>query len=370
MMRSGVVLFALGLLCFCSSVFGQDAEGTEQGVQVFCDDMHVQKAAHSALHKFNDKLTTGYKLALFQITSARKTEDGSDSVYSLEFTSRRSECIVGDNKPWTECDYLPTGHRAPISCNATVHMTESEADTKQVDCMIDSFLLPEKAPCLGCPEHIEENSEDLKVPLSASISKFNSISNSTHLFTLYRVSHATRQVVAGFRYQLRFDMKKTTCAKAEHKDLNDLCVADEENQEFANCNATVDLAPWRLEQPEVHTQCEEGALHVTRRRPPGWSPLRTLVAPPTPNSPTPSVSPTVSSDTQPPSKAPAKEESSEEDSPISSKSHDRPFHCPSFPWKMFNSPKPPVATQGPAEASPKPIKATHHPLAKSLGKMQ
>lgn len=37
------------------------------------------------------------------------------------------------------------------------------------------------------------------------------------------------QVVAGFRFKLRFDMRKTTCAKAEHKDLNDLCVPDEEN---------------------------------------------------------------------------------------------------------------------------------------------
>lgn len=31
-------------------------------------------------------------------------------------------------------------------------------------------------------------------------------------------------------------------------------------QEFVNCNATVDIAPWRFEQPEVHTQCEPGTL--------------------------------------------------------------------------------------------------------------
>lgn len=37
------------------------------------------------------------------------------------------------------------------------------------------------------------------------------------------------QVVAGFRFKLRFDMRRTTCAKAEHKDLHDLCVPDEEN---------------------------------------------------------------------------------------------------------------------------------------------
>ncbi|MEQ2158809.1 hypothetical protein GOODEAATRI_016093, partial [Goodea atripinnis] len=76
----------------------------QRGVLIFCDDPSVQKAVTSALHKFNDRLTTGYKLALFQILSASK------------------------------------------------------------------------------------------VPLLASVSKFNTISNSTHLFTLHRVGHATRQI--------------------------------------------------------------------------------------------------------------------------------------------------------------------------------
>ncbi|XP_021179950.2 kininogen-1 isoform X1 [Fundulus heteroclitus] len=339
-MRSEVGPFVLSLLCFCSSVFGQGAVEPQQGVLIFCDDPSVQSAVTSALHKFNERLSTGYKLALFQILKASKAESGSDSVYSLEFTSRRSDCPAGDSKPWTDCDYLPTGHRAPISCNATVHMTEKETDTKQVDCMIDSFLVPDRAPCLGCPEVIDETSEDLKVPLSASVSKFNSVSNSTHLFSLHRIGPATRQVVAGFRYQLMFEMKKTTCAKAEHKDLNELCVPDEENLEFANCNATVDLAPWRLELPQVQTQCEEGPLPpMTRRRPPGWSPLRNMDSPPPPGSPSaaPSLSPQT---TQAPSKAPAKEESSEEDATASKPSgspseNTHPFHCPSNPWKRF-----------------------------------
>lgn len=55
-------------------------------------------------------------------------------------------------------------------------------------------VTPERAPCLGCPEDIDENSDDIRVPLSVSISKYNSISNSTHLFTLHSVGPATRQV--------------------------------------------------------------------------------------------------------------------------------------------------------------------------------
>ncbi|XP_043985937.1 kininogen-1 [Gambusia affinis] len=312
MMSSAVGLFVAALLCFCSSAFGQADVDGQRGVLVFCDDPSVQKAVTSALHEFNSKLTVGQKLALFEIRVAKKTEDGSDSRYYLEFTSRRSDCPAGGSKNWTDCDYLPTGALAAISCNSTVHMNEKETVTKEVYCNIDGYISAEKAKCLGCPVEIEENSDDLKVPLLASVSKFNSISNSTHLFTLNRVSHATRQVVAGFRYKLRFDMKKTTCAKAEHKDLNDLCVPDEENKEFANCNATVDMAPWRLEQPSVFlAQCEDRALSAMLME-------RT--------SSKPSASPNA---------------------------NNHPFHCPSSPWKQFK-PVQPVAPTDAAKASQKP----------------
>lgn len=41
--------------------------------------------------------------------------------------------------------------------------------------------------------------------------------------------YVSLQVVAGLRYKLRFDMRKSICAKADHKELNVLCVPDEEN---------------------------------------------------------------------------------------------------------------------------------------------
>ncbi|XP_040895665.1 kininogen-1 isoform X2 [Toxotes jaculatrix] len=368
-MRSGVGLCVLGLLCLHSSAFGQLVQETvevQPGVLIFCDDPSVEKAVHSAVHKFNERLSTGHKLALFQIQTASKSENGSDSVYSLQFTTRRSDCPAGSNKLWTDCDYLAYGRKRPISCNATVYITDTETDTKQVDCVLDDYIVPEKAPCLGCPEDIDEDSEDLKVPLSVSISKYNSISDSTHLFTLHSVGPATRQVVAGFRFKLRFDMRKSICAKAEHKDLNELCVPDEENVEFANCNSTVDIAPWRLEPPEAQIECEPGALPpmlFTRRRPPGWSPLRNLLfdRPPSKSPPTSQATP---------SKASAKEESSEEDTTASKPSgipdvasvpgaaeavNDTPFHCPSKPWKPFRSvhpaaPEPP--TQATTEVGP------------------
>ncbi|KAG7239939.1 hypothetical protein INR49_028134, partial [Caranx melampygus] len=352
-MRSGVGLCVLGLLCLHSSVFGQQVD-VQPGVLIFCDDPSVDKAVSSAVHKFNERLSTGYKLALYQILTASKSENGSDSVYSLQFTSRRSNCPVGSNTPWIDCDYLPSGHKEPMPCNATVYMTETETDTKQVDCRLDDFIVAEKASCLGCPEEIYEYSEDLQVPLFVSIAKYNSISDSTHLFTLNTITHATRQVVAGFRFKVRFDMQKTTCAKAEHKDLNELCVPDDQDLEFVNCNSTVDVAPWRLEPPEAQLNCEPGELPslFTRRRPPGWSPLRNILY----RVPTTAASPPAS---QAPSKAATKEESSEEDvkgggkpsgvpNVASEAVNDSPFHCPSKAWKPFN----PVANAAPTQGGP------------------
>ncbi|XP_071757785.1 kininogen-1 [Centroberyx gerrardi] len=349
-----VGLCVLGLLCLHSWVLGQEAAEVQPGVLVFCDDSAVEKAVSNALDKFNEKVVVGNKMALYQILSASKSENGSDSVYSVQFSSRKSDCPAGGDKPWTECDYLPDGPKEPCPCNATVSMTEAETETTDVHCQLADPVVPERAPCLGCPEVIDETSEDLRVPLTMSIAKFNSISNSSHLFTLNEVGHATRQVVAGFRYKLSFDMRKSTCSKAEHKDLHDLCVPNDEDVELANCNSTVDVAPWRYENQEANVECGPGPLPpmlFTRRRPPGWSPLRNVInfQQVDASSSSPTTSP-------PATTAATKEESSEEEDPAATNPAptkaadpvaDSPFHCPSKPWKEF-SPVQPTATADPA----------------------
>ncbi|XP_077389287.1 kininogen-1 [Festucalex cinctus] len=329
-MRSLSLLLLLG---FVFSFSFQD--DVQPGVHIFCDDPSVERAVTYALHAFNDKLTTSYKLALFQILTATKSESDSESFYSLQFSSRRSDCMAGSPRPYTDCNYHPYGRKVPISCNATVVMTETEIDTKEVHCLLDDHIVPERASCLGCPIVIDENSEDIKVPLSVSVSKYNSISNSTHLFSLNQIGYSTRQVVAGFLFKLWFDMKKTTCAKAQHNELSDLCVHDNETMEIVNCHSTVDVAPWRHVPPRANMECNEGPLPVmmhtepmTRRLPPGWTPFRAdvvhLLRPPAPV---------------------VKEESSEEDATSASPTaatDDNPFHCPSKPWKKFH-PAHPVA---------------------------
>lgn len=55
-------------------------EAVESGpvVPMFCDNPVAEKAASNAVHKFNEKLSTGYKLALFQIHKSIKVQRRSD----------------------------------------------------------------------------------------------------------------------------------------------------------------------------------------------------------------------------------------------------------------------------------------------------
>ncbi|XP_051930306.1 kininogen-1 [Hippocampus zosterae] len=344
-MRSGVALTTLVLL---GLVCSQDVL---PGVHIFCDDPSVEKAVASALHIFNDRQSTSFKLALYQILTATKSENGSESFYSLHFSSRFTDCPSGSPRPHTDCNYDPYGRQVPLFCNATVAMTETEAHTKQVHCLLDDHIMPERASCLGCPIEIDENSEDIKVPLSSSISKYNSVSNSTHLFSLNNVGRATRQVVAGFRFKLQFDMRKTTCAKAEHSELSDLCVHDDEATEFVHCDSTVDVAPWRHVLPQANIDCADGPLppqRSSRRLPPGWTPFRDAKR----------ENPVRAS------LAPDKEESSEEETPSASPTaptaegandNPFPFHCPSKPWKEFH-PAHPAAPAPDGTAAPPTIR--------------
>uniref|UniRef100_A0A3P9H509 Kininogen 1 n=1 Tax=Oryzias latipes TaxID=8090 RepID=A0A3P9H509_ORYLA len=319
----------LGLLCLHNSVFAQDTEPPMLGTLAACNDPAVEKSVYGALDSFNEKLSSGYKLVLFQILFANKIQNDSDpGGYYVEFTSRRSNCPAGSSQPWTECDHLKHGRKLqkPFSCNATARVTETRTFIKHVYCHFGDLIFPERAPCLGCPEDVDENSEDLKVPFAASISKYNSMSDSSHLYTLNQIGHATRQVIAGFRFRLRFDLKNTTCAKADHEELNEVCAPNEEHPGFVNCNSTVDLAPWRLEAPQVQVVCEDGPLPGStfqRRRPPGWSPLRKFLHK-VPSTASPST-------TRPIATTAATKESSEEEIGLAEPSN--PYQCPSKPWK-------------------------------------
>ena len=76
-MRLGTRLCVLGLLCLQGWAVGRgqavEEETTGQvDVLAFCDDPQVKEAVDGALKTFNSRMSSGHKMALYQITQATK----------------------------------------------------------------------------------------------------------------------------------------------------------------------------------------------------------------------------------------------------------------------------------------------------------
>ncbi|KAA0712492.1 hypothetical protein E1301_Tti020967 [Triplophysa tibetana] len=270
MVERSILVCGLVWLC-CSGGHGQ----TDTSIP--CDDKRVENVVNLALSKYNELLTEGSQLALYDIKEATKAQNESGEFFSVMFTSRETDCPVGGDKVWQQCDYLQQVDKVLRTCQAKVLFDEAGQQLLLHDCSVG--IVAEVAPCLGCPENIKKNQEDLQEPLMHSLTKANSILDHTHFFILMELSSATKQVVAGFRYKLQFHMEKSNCTKSEFEAVTDEC--HPEGSEFMQCNSTVDVAPWRHEVPEVYAECAPGFLKSRSRikRPTGWSPLRTFTKP-------------------------------------------------------------------------------------------
>uniref|UniRef100_A0A4W4FL75 Cystatin kininogen-type domain-containing protein n=1 Tax=Electrophorus electricus TaxID=8005 RepID=A0A4W4FL75_ELEEL len=240
----------LGLLLALTGLFHAGSHGQEDA-GLPCSDKTVEDVVHLVLLLHNKDLSEGGQLALYQILEASKAQNDSGDVISVRFTGRETDCPAGGDKVWDQCDYLQ-----------------------------DPAKVAYRPPCLGCPINIDIHSEDIKEPLSYSLLKANIMHNHPHFFILNTIYQATRQVIAGFRYQLKFDMQKSNCTKSDFKEVTEECHPDQEAPSFINCNSTVDVAPWRLELPETHVQCAPGPIQVSPlsfmfKRPPGCKAMPT-----------------------------------------------------------------------------------------------
>ncbi|XP_056123840.1 kininogen-1 [Rhinichthys klamathensis goyatoka] len=305
-----LVVFALAWL-YCSTGHGQ----TDTSIP--CDDKRVEDVVNLTLSKHNEILTEGAQLALYEILEATKAQNESGDVLFVRFTSRESDCPAAGDKLWHQCDYLQRVDTALRICHAKVLFTEAGQELLVHDCSAEPAISSKVAHCLGCPEKMDLHQEELREPLIHSLTKANSMVNHVHLFIFKDLKSATKQVVAGFRYKLQFEIEKSNCTRVEFKVVTEECHPLQEKTEVLQCNSTVDVAPWRHEVPEVHVECQPGVMGGFSRfkRPPGWSPLRAM-----PMLTKPSAKP---------------KESSEESKERISATQRPPLHCPSQPWKEF-----------------------------------
>uniref|UniRef100_A0A8C6RNC3 Cystatin kininogen-type domain-containing protein n=1 Tax=Nannospalax galili TaxID=1026970 RepID=A0A8C6RNC3_NANGA len=138
----------------------------------------------------------------------------------------------------------------------------------------EDLVQPLPKSCPGCPQDIPADSPDLKDALDHSIRKLNAENNATFYFKIDTVKKATSQVVGGIKYVIEFTAKETECSKESNTELTANCEAKQPGQSLS-CTAEVYMRLWEKKVfPTV--KCQPLEMVTMMRRPPGFSPFRTV----------------------------------------------------------------------------------------------
>ncbi|XP_010077960.1 PREDICTED: T-kininogen 2-like [Pterocles gutturalis] len=191
-----------------------------------CDDPDVFKAVDTALKKYNGDRETGNQFALYIVTEAKRTA-GPDTQFHVKYKIQETTCATEENKLWQDCDYKVPAEARTGECTAQVHMSNDE-NTSNVsqECRIfpatPKITLTEAA-CLGCFHPISSDSSEVSEILKQAIENFNKHSAEPTLFKLVEIIDAKRQVVAGWNYVIKYEIKETNCSKDQFQDLTPEC---------------------------------------------------------------------------------------------------------------------------------------------------
>ncbi|OWK06019.1 hypothetical protein Celaphus_00012585 [Cervus elaphus hippelaphus] len=311
------------ILFLCSRLLPSLAQESSQ--EIDCNDQDVFKAVDTALKKHNSGNKADNQFVLYRVTEVTRT-DNPDMFYSLKYQIKEGDCPFQSNKTWQDCDYKDSTQAATGECTATVAKrgnmkfsvatqtclitpAEGPVVTAQYDCLgcvhpistrspdlepvlrhaiqhfnkntshshlfdlkevkraqRQDFVQPPIRLCAGCPQPIPVDSPELEEPLNHSIAKLNAENNGTFYFKIDTVKKATVQVVAGTKYSIVFIARETTCSKGSNKELTKSCEINRHGL-ILNCDADVYVVPW-----------EEKIYPTTSlmKRPPGFSPFRSV----------------------------------------------------------------------------------------------
>ncbi|NXY42565.1 KNG1 protein, partial [Ceuthmochares aereus] len=191
-----------------------------------CDDPDVFKAVDAALKKYNGDRETGNQFALYMVMEAKRTA-GPDAQFYVKYRIQETTCTTEENKLWQDCDYKVPAEAKKGECTARVYMNDAEKTSNiSQDCKIfppTPKISLTHAPCLGCFHPISSDGLEVSDILKQAIERFNRHSAEHVLFKLVEVKEAKRQVVAGWNYVIRYEIKETNCSKDQFQDLTPEC---------------------------------------------------------------------------------------------------------------------------------------------------
>ncbi|KAH1165289.1 kininogen-1 [Mauremys mutica] len=242
------------------------------------DSLQLLPILRYAIRIFNDQSDQSSLFEVGEIIKAsRQVVAGWN--YAVEYEVKETSCTKNNFQDLSpECKPIVGGHVGTCEAKAYVDLSNTIVDVAQ-KCKfpVDETAPPRISICAGCPKPIPTDSTELEEPLRASLEKYNEESNDDFYYKAEAISHATVQVVAGLNYNITFRIRKTNCSKTDVKKLNEDCAATIDGRPLL-CTAQVYVIPWtKTIRPKVSCIKEETLLI---RRPPGFTPFRSLAVKP------------------------------------------------------------------------------------------
>ncbi|KAM6225328.1 kininogen-1 [Rhynchocyon petersi] len=230
---------------------------------------------HSIQH-FNNNTEHSYLFALHKVKSAKRQVVAGWN-YEVTYSIVQTNCSKANFLFLTpDCKSLLNGDTGECQDLAFMDPQLRIASLTQ-NCEVypaEEFMLPPDKVCVGCPKEIAPDDPELQTALRHSITKLNAENNATFYFKIDSIKKATIQVVAGQIYSIVFIAKETTCSKESNEELTDSCATNTLGKTL-ECKADVYVVPWKGKiTPTV--KCQAPVTDSLRKRPPGFSPFRSV----------------------------------------------------------------------------------------------
>ncbi|CAO2631401.1 T-kininogen 2 [Lemmus lemmus] len=238
------------------------------------DSPELEPVLKHAIEHFNNHTKHSHLFALEEVKAAQR-QVVSGMNFEITYSIVQTNCSKEQFPLLSpECKPLLDGDVGECRDNAYVNIKQKVVDFSQ-NCDIypgEDLTQPLPESCPGCPKNIPVDSPVLTEPLGHAIKKLNTENNHSFYFKIDTVKKATSQVVGGMKYFIEFIARETKCLKENNTELKEDCEVKSTGQSLS-CTASVYMRPWENKvQPTVKCQ----VLEVMMRRPPGFSPFRSV----------------------------------------------------------------------------------------------
>nr|XP_005910824.1 PREDICTED: kininogen-1 isoform X2 [Bos mutus] len=229
-----------------------------------------------AIQYFNNNTSHSHLFDLKEVKRAQK-QVVSGWNYEINYSIAQTNCSKEEFSFLTpDCKSLSSGDTGECTDKAHVDVKlRISSFSQKCDLYpVKDFVQPPTRLCAGCPKPIPVDSPDLEEPLSHSIAKLNAEHDGAFYFKIDTVKKATVQVVAGLKYSIVFIARETTCSKGSNEELTKSCEINIHGQ-ILHCDANVYVVPWE-EKVYPTVNCQSLGQTSLMKRPPGFSPFRSV----------------------------------------------------------------------------------------------